>query len=293
MGLDVHFRQQVAVGRAAGAHIALPPDPDTLSVVHTGGNLHAHLVGAANLALALAGIAGGLDDFAPAAALGTGGGGLHLHAHEVLNHPLLTGTPALGTGFNIAVGTAGAVAGHTVFNSGDTDLLVAAEGRFLESQVQPGHDVLTPAGAALAAASSAAAAAEQVTEDVTQVTEPAEPAKAIEAAVATGTAGRVVGIHAGKAVLIIPGPLFVIGQHLVGLAHFLELLLGFLVAGVPVGMVFHGCLSISPFDFIGAGALLNAQHLIVITLVICHLFSPQYTTREGRRFGRPSGLSWI
>ena len=63
---------------------------DHLALVHACGDLDLDLIVLANLALALTGGAGVLDDLAPAGAGGTGGGGLHLHAHEVLDRADLT-----------------------------------------------------------------------------------------------------------------------------------------------------------------------------------------------------------
>ena len=74
MPLDVNFYQQIAVGTAVDAYIALVADTDTLTGIHTGRNLDLNLVGAANLALALTGGTGILDDLATAGTLGTGHG---------------------------------------------------------------------------------------------------------------------------------------------------------------------------------------------------------------------------
>ena len=93
---------------------------------------------------------------------------------------------------------------------------------------------------------------------------------AAEAAAKTAGIGVEVGVHTGKAVGIVAGALVRIGQHLIGLAYLLELLLGSLVAGVPVRVVFHGQLSVCFLYVISAGALVYAQYLIVITFVFCH-----------------------
>ena len=253
----MHLCQQVAVGGTAGTHVARTANPDTLSFVDTGGNLYNHLVGAAYLALALAGGAGVFDNLALAAALRAGDSGAHLHPHEILNHLFLTGAVALGTGFNVTVGAAGSVADCAVFNPGSADLLVAAESRFLKGQIQPSHHIFTPTGAAgTAAAGRTAAAAEQVTENVTEVTETAKacPVKSAEPGTAessTAGTGRVVGVNTGKAILVIAGALVVVTQHLVGFAHLFELLLGFLVTGVAVRVVFHGQLAVGLLYFIG------------------------------------------
>ena len=163
------------------------------------------------------------------------------------------------------------MAGRTVFNSGGTDLLFAAEGRLFKGQLQPGHDVLAPAGGVLAGAPGGRAAAEEVSENVSKV----KTGTAKTAAEAAAGIGVKVGIHTGEAVGIVPGPLVGIGQDLIGLPYLLELLLGRLVAGVPVRMVFHCQLPVCFLNVIGAGAFVHAQHLIIVSFIFSHSFSPR------------------
>ena len=158
----------------------------------------------------------------------------------------------------------------TVLDTLDIDLFFAAEGRFFKGQVQPGAHVFAPAGCLLGAG-PAGGAAEEFTENVAQVAEISESGES--AAVARTAAGGIVGVHAGKAVLVIAGALLIVGQDLVGLAHLLELLLGVLVTGIPVRVVLHGLFPVGPFNFIGAGGLFDAQHLVVISF-ICQSCSP-------------------
>ena len=203
--------------------------------------------------------------------LRTGRRRLHPHTHEALDHLLLAGAVAAGTGLDLPVGRTGAMTGGTVLNSGGGDLLFAAEGRLLKGQLQPGHDILAPAGGILAGAPGGCSAAEEITEDVPEATKVSEAA-----AEATGPGvGVKVGVHTGEAVGIVPGPLVGVGQDLVGLAYLLELLLGGFIAGVPVRMVFHCQLPVSLFDIIGTGAFVNAQHLIIVSFIFCHCFSPR------------------
>ena len=173
---------------------------------------------------------------------------------------------AAGAGFHLAVGGAAAAAGGAVLDSGGGYFLFAAESRLFKGQLQPGHDVFTPAGRVLAG-TPAAAAAEEIAEYVRKAAEIAEAAKTA----GTG-AGIEVGVHPGEAELVIAGPLVGIGQHLVGLAHLLELFLGCLIAGVPVGVVLHGHFPIGFLYLIGAGALVDPQHLVIVTFVFCHTF---------------------
>ena len=269
MALDVNLHQQIPVDAAAGAHAALAPDPDALSLVHTGGDFHFLAHRPADLALALAGGAGGLDDLAPAAAAGTHGAGLHLHTHEILNRADLAGALALLAGLDDPVGGAGALTGGAVFDALGGDLLLTAEGGLLEGQLQLGQHIFAPAGGVLPGALTAAAA-EELSEDVPQVP---EIPKAAEAPAVTAAAGGEVGVYSGKAELVVLGLLVRVGEDLVGLADLLELFLGFLIAGVAVRMVLHRTLAVGLFDILGAGVLADAQHLIVIAFILSHVLT--------------------
>ena len=71
-----------------------------------------------------------------------------------------------------------------------------------------------------AAEAAAKTAAEDIAEDIAQVHAAETAAKAAEAAAKAARAAcarAVTGVHARKAELIIPGALFLVAQHLVGL----------------------------------------------------------------------------
>ena len=159
------------------------------------------------------------------------------------------------------------------------DRLFAAEGRLLKADGQGHADALAPLGSIGIGAPSAAAeaAAEEAAENVAQVAE-------VEAAVESG-AGAEVGVHAGMAVLVIPGLLIGVRQDLIGLVDLLEVLLGILVAGIQVRMVLPGHFFICFFDLVLRGALGHAQDLVVITLVLCHIENSSYseTPYQGQR----------
>ena len=270
MILDVDFHQQVAVGAAVDTYAALTPDADALTLINTRGDADFDLGGLADLALAFTGVAGRADDLATAGAAGTGGGGLHIHAHEILGDADLTGTTALVAVFNSAVGGAGAVADGAVFDALGGDLFLGAESGFLEGQLQVAHHVLAAAGS-LVGRGPASAAAEELAENVAQVTEVTETAESA-AAIAAGT-GAVIGIHAGKAVLVVTGALLLVGQDFISLADLLEHLFGTLVAGVPVGVVLHGLLAVGLFNFLGGGAFVYAKNLVIIAFIFCHMLT--------------------
>ena len=180
---------------------------------------------------------------------------------------------ALAARLDHAVGAARTLTVGAVLDPLGGDLFLAAEGRFLEGQLQPCHDVFAPAGRILLGAAAAAAAAKELAENVSQVAEAvksAESGAAKAGAAVARAACAEVGVNPGKAVLVIPRPLVGIGQHLIGFSGLLELFLGGLVAGVAVGVVFHGGLAVGLLYVVGAGVLINAQHLIVISFGICH-----------------------
>ena len=205
MRTDADRDHQIAARAAVCAGIALTRNAEGLAVVDAGRNIHVELVRALDPALALAAGAGGLDQLASAAAGGADGGRLHRHTHEALRGADLTGAAALGAGLGLgALGAAGAAALVAVFNPGDVQLLLRAEGRLLEGDLHLGDDVFTAGRAACAAAAAGASAAEKVAEDVAQISEAAEAAEALKGIPGVGIE---VGIDACKAVLVVSGPL--------------------------------------------------------------------------------------
>ena len=78
-------------------------------------------------------------------------------------------------------------------------------------------------------------------------------------------------VHARFSELVIALAFFRVAQYFVSLGGFLKFLLGGLVAGVLVRVIFHGHLAVSLLDFGIACALVDTQYLIVIE--ICHVLS--------------------
>ena len=68
--------------------------------------------------------------------------------------------------------------------------------------------------------------------------------------------------------LLIAGPLVGIGEHLIGLAHLLELGLSPCIAGVHIRVMLAGKLAKSPLDGVIVGSAINAQHLEVIAVAV-------------------------
>ena len=245
-----HRHHQIAVGAAVAACAALAADPQGLTVVDTGGDLHLGLEAAADFALALAAGAGGLDDLAGAAAVGTDAVGLHGHAHEALlgadRAPAVAAQTGLHRASRFGAAAAAAVA---VFNTGGGDLLFCAEGGLLKGDFHPLADVLTPCGG-VGAAAGGPSAAEEAAEQVAQVAEIAESAEGI----AAGGACVEIRVYAGKAELVIAGALVGIGEDLVGLVDLLEFGLGVRLV-VDVGVILGRQLAVCPLD-LGLGSVL-------------------------------------
>ena len=276
MALDADFHQQITGGTAVYANAAAAPDTHGGALVHTAGDVHLHSVPAANLALTLTGIAGGTDDLALAAAGGTGAGGLHGHTHEILLGTDLTSAVTLGAVFYNTIGAAAAMTIGTIFHPERSDLFFTAEGSFLKGQLQLSHHILTTTGAVIGAAT--AAAAKQVAENITEV----KASKAAKTAAEVSALARAkIGVHTGKAKLVVLRALIPIGKHLVGLAYLLEFGLCGGVPGIPVGMELHSLFPVGLFNFIGTGSFFYSQHLIIIAFIICHgRKSPNFITEQ-------------
>ena len=244
-----------------------------------------------DLALAAAGGAGVGDDGAGAAALRARLRGLHGHTHEVLLRAHGAGTVTIRTGLRgRAFLRAGAVAGAAGLDAGEGDLALAAEGRVFKADLDLADDVLALARPSSAAGGRRSAAAEKVAEDIAQISEAAEAAA--KPAAEAGARVRVeVRVDAREAVLIVPGLFVGVGEDLIGLVDLLELFLGRFVAGVLVGVIFHGQLAVGLFDLGVGRVLLHAQYLVIISFVlICHSFSPQIRWATADRGGRAAPI---
>jgi len=172
----------------------------------------------------------------------------------------LTGAVALGAGLRLAArgGTAaGAVGAGHVLGQGQGDLV--ARGGLLEGDFQVVAQVgaLHGTGTACAAGGSKA---EKIAEDIAEMGE--------DVFVAGEAPTAHAALHAGMTEAVIAGALFGVAQDVIGLGSFLELLFGFGVTGVVVGMVAHGQLAIGFFDLVLAGAAVHPQNFVIVSL--CH-----------------------
>ncbi len=73
--------------------------------------------------------------------------------------------------------------------------------------------------------------------------------------------------------LIVLGPLLRIIQNGIGFRRFLELFFGGLVAGVLIGVVLHGHLSVRFLDVGLTGTFLNPEHFVIVALHSASLLS--------------------
>ena len=70
--------------------------------------------------------------------------------------------------------------------------------------------------------------------------------------------------------LVILPPLLRIAQNRIGLRCLLEFLLGILVAGIHIRMLFLCQLPVSFLDLLLAGISVHAKDLIIISFLLCH-----------------------
>ena len=153
---------------------------------------------------------------------------------------------------------AGLGAGAGAGFAGDGGRQPHLRGLAVECLFQADLHVVAQIGAALAAVAAAAAAGhaedalEQVGEGGAEIRAETMPAAAL--------------LEGGVAEAIVGGALVRILEDLVGLVDLLELVLAVLVAGVAVGMPFHGELAERGLELAVIGGALDLQDLVVAPL---------------------------
>jgi hypothetical protein len=130
-------------------------------------------------------------------------------------------------------------------------------GLALECFLQGDLQVVTQVRPAALTAGAAAAHefAEHLVEDV------GESAGEVEAA---GPGRPRAAVEGGMAEAVVGGPLLLVPQDLVGLADFLELMLGRGVSRIAVRVILHGPFPIGPLDLVLIGRTADAQGLVII-----------------------------
>ena len=209
-----------------------------------------------------------MNDLALAAATLAGGRCRHIAQRRLaalLDHAAAAAVRAdLG---GRALGAARASAVRALLDAVDADFLLAAEGRLFKADVHARAQAFAALGRVGVRARAAEAPAEEAAEDIAEVAE-VEPARAVSAA--TGGACAVIRVNARKAELVVARLLVWVAQNLVRLVDLLELLLGFLVAGVHVGVILACELFVCFFDLFFRSALGNAEHLVIVSFIFSH-----------------------
>jgi len=187
----------------------------------------------------------------------TTGTGL-LQGEETLLHAHLAVTTAGSAGDRRgALAGAGAAALVAGDQGGHADVDGGAAHRFFQGQLQ----VVAQIGATIDALTGAATAAPA--EDIAEhVTEDVREAGATE----TAGAGRRARIHAGVTELVVGGAFLGVGEDVVGLLGFLELLQRLLVVRIAIRMVLHGQTLEGLLDFGLGGRAADTEDFIVVTL---------------------------
>src|SRR5579872_4062857 len=125
----------------------------------------------------------------------------------------------------------------------------------LDRQIEPQIFSAPLTALSLLAAAHVEHLAEQVAEDVAQV----------HCARKTAKAARPASSDTRMPKTIIRSPLVGVAQHLVGLARFLELLLGGMIAGVPVWMILQCLLAIGALQLLVVRITRNTQDLVIVS----------------------------
>ena len=262
VGAHVDKNVQVACGTAVVAGVAVTADVEDLLILDACRDRHIHGAALALSAGAAALAARIVDQLAGAVTRVAGALGLNDAERRTLVDGHASGAAARRTGLGLrALCRTGAVARVTGGNAVVGDRLFAALCRLFKGD----GDARLHIGAALrhvaAVLPSAAEAAEKAGEYVVKID------TAAERTAAAGAAGAVVGIYTGMTELVVACALVFVGEHLVRLVDLLEFFFAFLVAGMQIGMVFFGALAKRLFDLVVARALVDAQHLVVISFV--------------------------
>ena len=244
--------EQVAVHAAALRRVPFLRHRHLHAVIDAGGDVDGDDFLARHRAVAVAVRAGVLDDFAGAAAFRADAGLLDDAEHAALLPHHLTAAVAVGAGRDaVVVLGAGAMAVRTDHLLVDFHLLLDGCGHLLQRQFHLDADVAAFAHAPLLAAAATEAAEVEAAEPASEAA--AEHIGEVAEDVAEVHAGEVAGLtaHSGVAELVVTRLLVGIAQHIVRLRGLLELLLGFLVAGISVGVVLHGLLAVGLLYLVG------------------------------------------
>ena len=256
--------KQIAVRSAVSARISRAAVSYALTVVDTRGDRYLELFRDTYISLARAVAAGGFYYLTGTVAViarcgrlkhterGTAGG---LDLTAAVTNRACFGRCAL---LRAAAGTVG-----TFLNAVERNLLFAAEHSFLKGQRYTCLNIAALDRSVSARAAAAENAAEQITE--VKVHSAAEAAEIKAAEAACSAAAR--RIESVKAVLIVYRLFLFVRQDRIRLVDFLKLLLGILIARIHIRVIFFCHCAIRFFYFCIRGALLNTEHLVIISFI--------------------------
>ncbi len=227
-----------------------PFRPDAIARIDARRHRHRQRLLLPHPALSETRVAGIADDLAAALASGA----RLLNGENGLLHPNLSltvaGVAGLGDG---ALGGAGAFAGVALRQRGNLDLGFGAEHRLFEVEFELIAQIGAPEYLRAAALSARENIAEHLAENIAEGFAGAEPAAAP-------------ALETRMPELIVNRALLSVAEHLVGLLGLLELVLGFRIVGISIGMVFHGQTPIGLFDVRLGRVARQLEELVVILL---------------------------
>ena len=246
VGLHEHRYQQIAGRAAVYAGVALSAQRYGLSVIDAGRDADAHLVLAADAADAVAGAARAMDDLAATLALIAARVLLHHTERRALRGFHLTRALAVGADLSsrAAAQPVPLQSGHCSTRVTNTSFF-DAERRFLKLYVHVCAQIFSPLRGAFRVLTAATAAeAENVAEYIAkaaEITETSEIAKAAETALAAVALARV---ERGVAETIVLCALISIRKDFVSLVYLFKPRFALFVAGMKIGVIFFGKLSV-------------------------------------------------
>ena len=164
----------------------------------------------------------------------------------------------------------------------DEHFLFYAEGRFFKLYVDICAQILALSRSVWVFAAAAAAEAENVAEyiaEAAEITEAAEIAKAAEAALSAAKA--LTRVKGGMAETIVLCALISIGEDFVSLIYLFKPRLALFVAGMKIGVILFGKLSVCFFELILGRVLGYAENLIIISF-----FRHKATSFFNAQYGR-------
>jgi hypothetical protein len=253
---------EIPGGAAQPTWLAFSCEAQTHAVVDAGGDIDGQLPASCNpsSSRAIAAVLGVRTPFATAG----GAGRTNLKKSLSLNHFAVAtaGTAGDGLGSRLPSGAAAGLAG---FVTGELYIFASALDRSVEVDGHVVSDIVAACGTVAAAAAAPSPTPKEVSEHVSESGEDVVEA-ALEALVARSTKAFVPEA-------IIPSPLLLIGEYVVGLSSFLKLGCRFWVVGVPIRMELHCKLAIRFLHRGRIGVPWNSEHLVVIAFFAHSSFS--------------------